>query len=207
MKKNTLYTWLKVKVRLFFQKGLVMVSQVGLNTSVSSALPALYSNNTGLNQNASLFSNYNPMSTNNYSDDIFMSNMDFSQFAGGVSQNPQQASGQISFQGNPAAENPQDSEPKKSNTFKILGAITGAVAPLVPKVIDLFKGGSFTKLFKSKALLSSCGIFGVVGLGAGMLLDSCFSSRKAQSPEQSSPAASQQQQEIIRNFVNQQTVK
>ena len=188
-----------------------MVSQVGLNTSGSSslpALPALTGNNSGFNQNGSIFSNYAPASTNDYSNDWLMSNMDFGQLAGGITQASQQGAGQTSFQGNTDADNnTQEAESGSSNKFKWLGAIGGILTPLAPKVVDLFKGGSFTKLFKSKALLSSCGILGVAGFGLGMLLDSCFSSKKTQDTTQNQQAISQQQQEIIRNFVNQQTIQ
>jgi predicted ATPase len=156
-----------------------------------------------LNSNTSIFPNFNSASANDYSNDIFMSNMNFGQLMDmPVSQQSQQTTTTTTSpsQGNQTEDNTQESE-SGSNKFKILGAIGGCLAPLVPKVIDLFKGGSFTKLFKNKALLPSCGIFGVVGLGAGMLLDSCFSSKKSQSTQQNTQTTDQQQQEIIRNFI------
>ena len=58
-----------------------MVSQVGLNTSVNMALPALNGNNAAVNTNGSIFTNYNSVPTNDYSNDIFMKNMNFGQIA------------------------------------------------------------------------------------------------------------------------------
>ena len=184
-----------------------MVSNVGLNTSVGLALPALNGNVSTASSNGSVFTNYNSVPTNDYSNDILMGGINFSQLASalpvaaasGNVQTQQQVSSQQSFGNNPQVPGTQEDEPKKSNLGKILGAIVGVLAPIAPKVVKLFKGGKFTELFKRKELLVSCPIFGVVGLGIGMLLDSCFKSNKIKNETQTS----QQQQEIIRNFVNQ----
>ena len=192
-----------------------MVSQVGLNTSVNMALPALNGNNAAVNTNGSIFTNYNSVPTNDYSNDIFMKNMNFGQIAQvltppAAQQNvqPQQLQqAQQAFQGkqneqaaNPAVQEAEQEEPKTSVWGKIAGATVGLLAPIAPKVVKLFRGGKFTELFKKKELLVSCPIFAVVGLGIGMLVDSCVSSRKAQKAEQDQQA---KQQEIIRNFVKQ----
>lgn len=73
-KKNTLYIWLKVKVRLLFLKGVsYMVSQVGLNTgfnNYSTSSNPVITNTIGSNN--SIFN----VPQNNYSDDIMMQNFD-----------------------------------------------------------------------------------------------------------------------------------
>lgn len=103
----------------------------------------------------------------------------------------------------------EEQEPKSSNIAKILGAATGLLAPIVPKTINLIKGGKFKELFKLKELAVACPIFGVVGLGMGMLLDSCIDAKKAKSQSAKQTHAGQQNQtEIIQNFLNgQQTVQ
>lgn len=201
-----------------------MVSQVGLNTSVGTAmqpqqLPALPRNNSGANGNGNIFANYNSVPTNDYSNDIFMSNMNFNQLAAPASSQTQEQ--QQSFQGGKKAIAEQQSEPKKSNRFKVLCAVGGLTAPVVLKAKDHLKGGKLKELFKAgkikelitsgkvmkffkqKEFLVSCPIFAVVGLGLGMMLDSCFASRKAVKEDQKAQMTDQQQQEIIRNFVNQ----
>ncbi|MBR6301919.1 hypothetical protein IKR55_04185 [bacterium] len=201
-----------------------MVSQVDLNTAVGTAvqpqqLPALPGNNAAANKNGSLFTNYNSVPTNDYSNDIYMSNMNFGQFtAPAASQTQPQPQ---SFQGGNQAIADQQSEPKKSNIFKVLLAAGGLATPFVlkakeyieggklkgifkdGKIIELLKSGKVTKFFKNKEFLVSCPIFAVVGLGLGMMLDSCFSSRKAAKDDQKVQMTDQQQREIIRNFVNQ----
>ena len=147
VKKNTLYTWLKVKVSYFFRKGLVMVSQVGLNTSVNMALPALKNNNNAAtNTNGSLFTNYNSIPVNDYSNDVFMSNMNFSQLASGAAaQGTNQAAAlqtqQQTFEGGVKAVTDTQSEPEKSNKFKILGVLGDALTPVALKAKDLIKAG------------------------------------------------------------------
>ena len=198
-----------------------MVSQVGLNTSVSKALPALTNNNAAANTNGSLFTNYNSVPTNDYSNDVFMSNMNFSQLASGAAAQgttAQQAQ-QQTFEGGTKAVTDTQGEGEKSNKFKILGFLGGALTPVAlkaaksvkanglkavaSKAVTLIKSGKFTKLFTKKGLMVSCPIFAVVGLGLGMLLDSCFSSRKANKEEQNDQVKNQQQQEIIKNYITQ----
>ena len=204
-----------------------MVSQVGLNTSVNMALPALKNNNNAAtNTNGSLFTNYNSIPVNDYSNDVFMSNMNFSQLASGAAaQGTNQAAAlqtqQQTFEGGVKAVTDTQSEPEKSNKFKILGVLGGALTPVAlkakdlikagklkglfkdGKILEVFKSGKLTKLFTKKELLVSCPIFAVVGLGLGMLLDSCFATRKANKNAQNDQVTAQQQQEIIKNFVTQ----
>lgn len=195
-----------------------MVSNVGLNTTAGLALPALAgTEQTNSNSKASIFTNYNSIPTNDYSNDLLMNGINFSQLASALpvqqqaanpqAQPQQTIQAQQSFGSNPQVteqqpqvNDTQTAEPKKSNWGKIAGAISGFLAPIAPKVVKLFKGGKFADLFKSKELLVSCPIFGVVGLGVGMLLDSCFSSRKVQAQNSQT---SQQQQQIIKDFVKQ----
>ena len=184
-----------------------MVSQVGLNTTAGFALPALNGNAPTQASNGSVFFFFYSVPTNDYSNDIFMNGINFSQLtsalpvsnAAGDVQAQQPAQVQPSFGNVPQVPETQE-EPKQSNWGKITGAIVGALAPIAPKVVKLFNGGKFAELFKRKELLVSCPIFGVVGLGVGMLIDSCLKSRKEQNETQAQAA---QQQEIIRDFVNQ----
>ena len=199
-----------------------MVTQVGLNTSVSAAaqpqqLPALPGNNAVANLNGNIFANNNSGLINDYSNDIFMTNMDFSKMT--ATALPQAQQQEFQGKGNVVIDKQQE-KPKSSNRFKILGAAGGLLTPVVIKAKNLFKAGKLkglfkdgklmkalkagklTKVFTKKELLVSCPIFAVVGLGIGMLLDSCFATRKTKKEEQNTQVA-QQQQEIIRNFVNQ----
>lgn len=101
-----------------------------------------------------------------------------------------------------ATESAQE-EPKSSNIAKILGATAGLLAPLAGKVVGLFKGGSFKSLFKLKELAVTCPILGMVGLGVGMLVDSCIDSQKSKQ-QSNTPTQEQNQKQIIQNFFNQQ---
>lgn len=205
-----------------------MVSQVGLNTSVAAAAPQTSTSNTQIATNTgSLFSNYSSTPTNDYSNDIMMQGLNFGQLATSLSQGvPSQTQNQNTAQIPAQTQTPQsaqsfsgqsqqaddtqqqtaqtktDEEPKKSNIAKILGAATGLVAPLVPKALKLIKGGSFKELFKLKELAVACPIFGVVGLGMGMLLDSCIDSRNAKAQTEQNQAQQQNQTKIIQNFLN-----
>jgi hypothetical protein len=201
-----------------------MVSQVGLNTSVAAAMPQAVSTNAQTTTNTgSLFSNYSSTPTNDYSNDIMMQGLNFGQIATALNQAQQQEQPtaqipaqttqtevqqptQTSFEGQQTektqAQTTTEEEPKGSNIAKILGAATGLVAPLVPKAFKLLKGGSFKELFKLKELAVACPIFGVVGLGMGMLLDSCIDSQKTKSQAEQNQNQQQNQTEVIQNFLN-----
>lgn len=177
-----------------------MVTQVGLNQSLNYGLKGnVNSTPTNLNanvgQNSSLFSNYGSLGTSDYTQDVMMSGLNFGQLASNLQtptqnpeiQNPQVAQlpeSQASFTSNPQYQKQTptqqiESVKKFSNIGKILGVTGGVVGPIVPKIISLFKGQKFAEVFKFKPLAISCAIFGVVGLGMGMLIDSCINSKKA----------------------------
>lgn len=82
----------------------------------------------------------------------------------------------------------------KSNTGKKTGLILGLLSPIAGKLVELFKGGKFSTLFKSKQLAIACPALGLVGLGIGALIDGNINSNRAKAADQNYLKTPQQTQ-------------
>ena len=177
------------------------------STNMNMPLARL-NNNSSLNPASIFSTNGTSPMGNNYQNDIMMKNLNFGALAQSMGQNStQNASGtpqnsqiqssaqnqQTSFgktedetkkamteylKQNQSVQNSSSQTNKSSYIGKLLGFVGGLLAPLAGKAVKLLQGGSFKDLFKLKELAVSCPILGVVGLGVGMLVDSCIDANK-----------------------------
>lgn len=152
--------------------------------------------------------------TNDYSNDLMMANLNFSSIPTGQTQQTNQTTEQ-----NQSAQAPQQTQQnittpqftsngqatdaltgcladknanKKSNIGKLLGGIAGFLAPLAGKVIGLCKGQSVKALFDLKQLAITCPLIGAAGFGVGVLVDSYLDTKNAKQPQQPAPSQAQQ---------------
>lgn len=68
---------------------------------------------------------------------------------------------------------------RKTSTAKTGLAILGFLAPAAGKIIDLFKGGKISDLFKFKQLAIACPAVALAGYGVGSLIDGYINSNRA----------------------------
>lgn len=68
---------------------------------------------------------------------------------------------------------------RKTSTAKTGLAILGFLAPAAGKIIDLFKGGKISELFKFKQLAIACPAVALAGYGVGSLIDGYINSNRA----------------------------
>ena len=68
---------------------------------------------------------------------------------------------------------------RKTSTAKTGLAILGFLAPAAGKIIDLFKGGNISELFKVKQLAIACPAVALAGYGVGSLIDGYINSNRA----------------------------
>lgn len=166
-------------------------------------------NNSSINPASIFSTNGTSPMGNNYQNDIMMKNLNFGALAQSMGQNTAQNASdatqnsqiqssaqnqQTSFgktedetkkamaeylKQNQSVQNESSQTPKPSYLGKLLGFVGGLLAPLAGKAVKLIQGGNFKDLFKLKELAISCPILGVVGLGVGMLVDSCIDANKA----------------------------
>lgn len=194
-----------------------MADTVSLNTNIGNTQniglgTATAQNNKSLN---SIFSNNSlNATTNDYSNDLMMSNLNFSSIASGQApqnttpieqaqiqpQQEQQAPAKTALNSNPIDPLTgclaEQNTPKKSNIGKLVGAIGGFLAPLAGKVVGLCKGQNIKTLFNLKQLAITCPLIGAAGLGVGVLVDSYLDTKNAKKPLQQlqAPQATQPQQ-------------
>lgn len=185
---------------------------IGLGTTTAQNTTTTAQSNKSLN---SIFSNNSlNATTNDYSNDLMMSNLNFSSIASGQTpqnttpieqaqiqpQQEQQAPAKTALNSNPI--DPligclaEQNTPKKSNIGKLVGAIGGFLAPLAGKVVGLCKGQNIKTLFNLKQLAITCPLIGAAGLGVGVLVDSYLDTKNAKKPLQQlqTPQATQPQQ-------------
>lgn len=185
---------------------------IGLGTTTAQNTTATAQSNKSLN---SIFSNNSlNATTNDYSNDLIMSNLNFSSIASGQApqnttpieqaqiqpQQEQQAPAKTALNSNPIDPLTgclaEQNTPKKSNIGKLVGAIGGFLAPLAGKVVGLCKGQNIKTLFNLKQLAITCPLIGAAGLGVGVLVDSYLDTKNAKKPLQQlqAPQATQPQQ-------------
>lgn len=185
---------------------------LGTTTAQNTTTTATAQNNKSLN---SIFSNNSlNATTNDYSNDLMMSNLNFSSIASGQApqnttpieqaqiqpQQEQQAPAKTALNSNPIDPLTgclaEQNTPKKSNIGKLVGAICGFLAPLAGKVVGLCKGQNIKTLFNLKQLAITCPLIGAAGLGVGVLVDSYLDTKNAKKPLQQlqAPQATQPQQ-------------
>lgn len=196
-----------------------MADTLSLNTNISNAQNiGLASNTTGAQSTTSaaqnnkslnsIFSNNSlNATTNDYSNDLMMANLNFSSIASGQApqavqteqpqaqaqaqiqpQQEQQAPATTTFTSNATDQLTgclaDQNAPKKSNIGKLIGAIGGFFAPLAGKIVGLCKGQSAKALFNFKQLAITCPLIGAAGLGVGVLVDSYLDTKNAKKPVQ-----------------------
>ena len=182
---------------------------LGTTTAQNTTTTATAQSNKSLN---SIFSNNSlNATTNDYSNDLMMSNLNFSSIASGQApqnttpieqaqiqpQQEQQAPAKTALNSNPIDPLTgclaEQNTPKKSNIGKLVGAI---LAPLAGKVVGLCKGQNIKTLFNLKQLAITCPLIGAAGLGVGVLVDSYLDTKNAKKPLQQlqAPQATQPQQ-------------
>lgn len=185
---------------------------LGTTTAQNTTTTATAQNSKSLN---SIFSNNSlNTTTNDYSNDLMMSNLNFSSIASGQApqnttpieqaqiqpQQEQQAPAKTALNSNPIDQLTgclaEQNTPKKSNIGKLVGAIGGFLAPLAGKVVGLCKGQNIKTLFNLKQLAITCPLIGAAGLGVGVLVDSYLDTKNAKKPLQQlqAPQATQPQQ-------------
>lgn len=165
------------------------------NTTGAQSTTSVAQNNKSLN---SIFSNNSlNATTNDYSNDLMMSNLNFSSIASGqapqttqaeLPQAQTQAPATTAFTSNATDQLTgclaDQNSPKKSNIGKLIGAIGGFLAPLAGKIVGLCKGQSAKTLFNFKQLAITCPLIGAAGLGVGVLVDSYLDTKNAKKPTQ-----------------------
>lgn len=72
---------------------------------------------------------------------------------------------------------------RKTSTAKTGLAILGFLAPAAGKIIDLFKGGKISELFKFKQLAIACPAVALAGYGVGSLIDGYINSNRAKTAD------------------------
>lgn len=185
---------------------------LGTTTAQNTTTTATAQSNKSIN---SIFSNNSlNATTNDYSNDLMMSNLNFSSIASGQApqnttpieqaqiqpQQEQQAPAKTALNSNPIDQLTgclaEQNTPKKSNIGKLVGAIGGFLAPLAGKVVGLCKGQNIKTLFNLKQLAITCPLIGAAGLGVGVLVDSYLDTKNAKKPLQQlqAPQATQPQQ-------------
>ena len=185
---------------------------LGTTTAQNTTTTATAQSNKSLN---SIFSNNSlNATTNDYSNDLMMSNLNFSSIASGQApqnttpieqaqiqpQQEQQAPAKTALNSNQIDPLTgclaEQNTPKKSNIGKLVGAIGGFLAPLAGKVVGLCKGQNIKTLFNLKQLAITCPLIGAAGLGVGVLVDSYLDTKNAKKPLQQlqAPQATQPQQ-------------
>lgn len=185
---------------------------LGTTTAQNTTTTATAQSNKSLN---SIFSNNSlNATTNDYSNDLMMSNLNFSSIASGQApqnttpieqaqiqpQQEQQAPAKTALNSNPIDPLTgclaEQNTPKKSNIGKLVGAIGGFLAPFAGKVVGLCKGQNIKTLFNLKQLAITCPLIGAAGLGVGVLVDSYLDTKNAKKPLQQlqAPQATQPQQ-------------
>lgn len=75
---------------------------------------------------------------------------------------------------------------RKTSTAKTGLAILGFLAPAAGKIIDLFKGGKISELFKVKQLAIACPAVALAGYGVGSLIDGYVNSNRAKTADSES---------------------
>lgn len=68
---------------------------------------------------------------------------------------------------------------RKTSASKNGLAVLGFLAPVSGKIIEWFKGGKFTELFKFKQLAIACPAVALAGYGVGSLIDGYINSKRA----------------------------
>ena len=121
-------------------------------------------------------------SVNDYSNDIMCQNLNFAGTQSANTPQPepvQQQEPKTEDKPTPAVtETPQEEVPGKTNgKAKYVGAGTGFILPVVPKLIDLAKGGKFKEIFKLKALALPCLVLSAAGYVIGKLTGDCLANR------------------------------
>lgn len=81
---------------------------------------------------------------------------------------------------------------RKTSTAKTGLAILGFLAPAAGKIIDLFKGGKISELFKFKQLAIACPAVALAGYGVGSLIDGYINSNRAKTADAESMPKLQQ---------------
>jgi len=71
----------------------------------------------------------------------------------------------------------------KTNTGKKAGAALGFLAPVTGKLVQLFKGGKFSELFKFKQIAIACPAIALAGLGIGALIDGYVNTQRAKAAD------------------------
>jgi hypothetical protein len=78
---------------------------------------------------------------------------------------------------------------KKTNTGKTLGTILGFLSPLMATVVKGITKGFSKDLFNIKSLAIACPALAVAGLGAGLLIDNCINTKRAQNADEQKEVA------------------
>lgn len=73
---------------------------------------------------------------------------------------------------------------EKTNAYKKSGAVLGLLAPIAGKLVQLFRGGKFSELFKIKQIAIACPVVGLAGLAVGTLVDSYVNSQRAKAADE-----------------------
>ena len=152
-----------------------------------------------MGMNTGLFGSMGQMGMNNYSNDIFGSNLmnqlynqnSYAQTQNTQIQNPQNQSifnnSQVqtpqipaqTFTGNETSEPiQQEEQPQKTNAGKKLGVIAGLGIPLITAGVKVFNGAKFSDIFKFKELGLKGAAFALAGWCAGAILDGFINSIK-----------------------------
>lgn len=72
---------------------------------------------------------------------------------------------------------------RKTSASKNGLAVLGFLAPVSGKIIEWFKGGKFTELFKFKQLAIACPAVALAGYGVGSLIDGYINSNRAKAAD------------------------
>lgn len=183
---------------------------IDLGTAGAQNTTAPVQNNKSQN---SIFANSSlNATTNDYSNDLMMANLNFSSIP---TEQTQQATNQSTLQ----SQTPQSTQQsltspqftsngqatdaltgcladkntnKKSNIGKMIGGIGGFFAPIAGKIYGLCKGQSVKALFDFKQLAITCPLIGAAGLGIGVLVDSYLDTQNVKKASQPTPSQAQQ---------------
>ena len=153
-----------------------------------------------MGMNTGLFGSMGQIGMNNYSNDIFGSNLMnqvYNQNSYPQAQNPQiQTPQNQSIFNNPQVQTPQipaqtftgnetseptqqtEEQPQKTHAGKKLGVIAGLGIPLITAATKIFKGAKFSDVFKFKELGVKGAAFALAGWCAGAILDGFVNSIK-----------------------------
>lgn len=162
---------LKVKVSYFYyERCESMVSQVGFNnTSVSS--PAMFSNPYLKDLENLLDNGVMPQMNNNLTADTFS-------FSGNTPANdPDGITNCLTDKDTNVAVTEAGNRYKTTNKGKIGGAIIGALAPIVTKLLT-------NGAMRFKPLAIACTALGLAGAGVGALIDTITNTKRAQAADE-----------------------